>query len=63
MVVLGYAHLEPSVLEEVQDLEREYGIILLAFQKPPAPAELTQDQVIQIQQLERKLGCRLIAYQ
>ncbi|MDD1677624.1 MAG: hypothetical protein LUO93_00375 [Methanomicrobiales archaeon] len=63
MAVIGYAHLEPPALKAVQDLEKKYELVLLAFQKPSATAELTQDQIIQIQQLERKLGCRLIAYE
>jgi hypothetical protein len=62
MVTLGFAHLEHPALQGLQDLEKRHGIILLAYEKPPEPADLTQDQILQVQQLERKLSCRLIAY-
>jgi hypothetical protein len=62
MTVLGFAHLDEPVLHDVRDLEKKHGIVLLAYEKPPEPADLTQDQLIQIQQLERTMGCRLIAY-
>jgi hypothetical protein len=63
MVALGFAHLEHPVLKDLQEMEAKHGIILLAYEKPPEHAELTQDQLLQVQQLERKLRCRLIAYQ
>jgi hypothetical protein len=62
MVALGFAHLEHPALKDLQEIEEKHGIVLLAYKKPPEHAALSQDQIIQIQQLERKLGCRLIAY-
>ncbi len=62
MVSLAFAHLEHPMVKEVQSLENKYGVILLAYEKPPEPADLTQDQIIEVQRFERKLGCRLIAY-
>jgi hypothetical protein len=62
MVTLGFAHLEHPALLDLQDIEKKHGIILLAYEKPPEHAALTQEQILQVQHLERKLGCRLIAY-
>jgi hypothetical protein len=62
MVVLGFAHIDDSALKDLQKMEKEYGIILLAYETPPEPAALTQDQIIQVQNLEKKIDCRLIAY-
>jgi hypothetical protein len=62
MVVLGFAHLDGPALENIQELEKKHALILLAYEKPPEPAPLTQDQILQVQQLERKMHCRLIAY-
>jgi hypothetical protein len=62
MVTLGFAHLEETALRDVREMEKKHGIVLLAYEKPPEHAGLTQDQILAVQQLERKLGCRLIAY-
>ncbi len=62
MTVLGFAHLQEPALQDVRDLEEKHGIVLLAYEKPPEPADLTQDQLIKIQELEQTMGCRLIAY-
>ncbi len=62
MVSLGFAHLENPALKDLRGLEEKYGIILLAYQKPLEPAELSQDQIVELQHLERKLKCRILAY-
>jgi hypothetical protein len=63
MVALGFAHLEHPAIQDLRELEDKHGIVLLAYEKPLEIAKLTQDQIITVQQLERTLNCRLIAYE
>jgi hypothetical protein len=50
-------------VEEIQALEKETGKLLLAYYTPPIAADLTEDQLNKIQELERKLCVRLVAYE
>ena len=62
MVALGFAHPDEQALEEMRKLEEKHEIILIAYEKPPEPAELNHEQMLQLQALEKKTGYRLVAY-
>jgi hypothetical protein len=55
-------YLEEEGLKEIKDLEQETGKLLLAYYTPPIAANLTDQQLQRIQELERKLCVRLVAY-
>lgn len=58
------AHLDPSTLQELQALESELGITLVAMQADSAqePAELDDAQLKRIQAMEDKSGKVLLAF-
>ncbi len=57
------AHLDRDKLQKVEDLERQLGgAIVIAYDQPVVPAELTPEQVAILQRLERELGVCLVAY-
>ncbi|RQD82783.1 MAG: hypothetical protein D5R96_03870 [Methanocalculus sp. MSAO_Arc2] len=62
MVCPGYAHLEPAQVAKIEKLEDELGVILLAHEKPAPIASLTDADLQQIQDIEKKIGVRLVAY-
>ncbi len=57
-----YAKLNKDALSKVQELEKETGTILVAFEKETPYANLTEEQVKRLQQLEKELGVVLLAY-
>jgi hypothetical protein len=51
-------------LSEMQKLEHEMGVILLAwYQQPAEHAKLSDAQVRKLQELERSLDATIVAYQ
>lgn len=55
------AHLEKPALKALQELERELGATLVAYEEPEI-AELSEEQIKRIQSLEECLGSTVIAY-
>ena len=55
-------YLEDNGIKEIQDLENETGKMLLAYYTPPIASNLSHDQLTKIQELEKKLCVRLVAY-
>lgn len=62
MVCPGYAHLEPAKIAQINKLEAELGVILLAHERPASVAPLNEQELKQIREIERKMGIRLVAY-
>ena len=56
------AHLDQAELENVQQLESELGVVLVAIEPDPQPAKLNDDQLERIRTLEQKTGKTLLAY-
>jgi hypothetical protein len=56
-------YLDDSMVAEIQALEKDTGKLILAYYTPPAPADLSRDQLDRIQSLEKKLCVRLVAYE
>lgn len=55
--------LSPEGVSRMQSLEREMGVILLAwYQQPAEYAKLSDTQVEKLQDLERSLKTTVIAY-
>lgn len=61
-VTRKYAKLNKDDLNKIQSLEKETGMILLAYEKETPYAKLTDEQVQRIQQLEKEMGVVLLAY-
>ena len=56
------AELEDKTLKKIQQAEQKLGLVLLALEPDPAPAKLTQEQLIQLKKLEEETGKVLVAY-
>jgi len=58
------AQLGPSDLKDIQALEQNLGVMLVAMDcdRSSAPAQLTPEQLRQLQALEKKSGKVLLAY-
>jgi hypothetical protein len=55
-------YVDEKGIDEIQNIEKELGVTLLAYYTPPAAANLTDDQLNKIQELDKKLCVRLVAY-
>ncbi len=56
------ATLDQPSLTEIQQLEQELGIVLLAVEPDPLPAQLSEQALKRLQALEQHTGKVLIAY-
>ena len=56
-------YVDEKGLSEIQKLEQELGNTLIAYYTPPQPANLSDDKLAKIRELEKKLCVRLIAYE
>jgi len=56
-------YLDDEGVAELQALEKELGKCVMAYPTPPEPAALTPEQKAKIQNLEKKLCVRLVAYE
>lgn len=56
-------YLDEKSIAEIQALEKETGKLLLAYYTPPVAANLTDQQLNKIKELEKKLCVRLVAYE
>ncbi len=55
-------NLDDKGVAEIQALEKETGVRIMAYPTPPKAAELTKEQAAKIKALEEKLCVRLVAY-
>ena len=56
-------YIDRDGLAEIQALEKELGNTLIAFSTPPQPANLSDEKLSKIKELEKKLCVRLVAYE
>ena len=56
-------YLNEDNVREIQKLEEDTGTRILAYYTPPDPANLDDQQLEKIRDLEKKLCVRLVAYQ
>ena len=56
-------YIDKNGLAEIQALEKELGNTLIAFSTPPMPANLSDEKLSKIKELEKKLCVRLVAYE
>lgn len=57
------AKLSQDQLEYIRKFEERWNnLVLLAYEKPEPPAELSVEQLRKIQSLEKELGLTLVAY-
>ena len=57
-----YAKLNKEGITKLQELEKELGKIVIAYENESVYADLTPDQLKMMQDLENDLGVILIAY-
>lgn len=57
-----YARLNKDQITKLQELEKEIGKIIIAYEPAVPVARLSEDQLKQIQQVEQDLGLLLVAY-
>jgi len=55
-------YVDEAGVKEIQALENETGNQMLAYYAPPEPADLPDEYLKRIQNLEKKLCIRLVAY-
>lgn len=58
-----YAKLTPAQEKKVKDLEKDLGLIVLAFEKPPKYAALSAGALKRTEEVEKELGIKLVAYE
>ncbi|TAJ43471.1 hypothetical protein [Methanofollis fontis] len=63
MQCTAYAHLSGDKLKRLQEMEKEFGTILVAFEQVPAVAHLSESELEEIRGEEKKIGKILIAYE
>jgi hypothetical protein len=57
------AQLDEARMKQVQALERELGVWLVALEPEAQPASLSDEQLKKLQAKEKELGVVLVAYQ
>lgn len=56
-------YLNEDEIKAIEELEKQSGKRILAFYTPPAAADLNNETLTKIQDLEKKLCVRLVAYE
>lgn len=56
-------YVDEKGLAEIQALENDLGNTLIAYNTPPQPANLSDEKLAKIKNLEKKLCVRLVAYE
>ena len=56
-------YVDDEGVDQIKALEKELGKTLLAYYTPPEPANLSDSQLKKIEELEKTLCVRLVAYE
>ena len=56
-------YLDKEGVAAIQALEKETGMIIMAYPTPPVASDLPKEQLDKIRALEKKLCVRLVAYE
>ena len=56
-------YLDSNAVSEIESLEKETGKKILAYYNPPDAANLSNDHLKKIKDLENRLCVRLVAYE
>lgn len=56
-------YLDDKGVDQIQSLENELGMRVMAYATPSVPGNLSAEQLKRIEELEKKLCVRLVAYQ
>ena len=56
-------YIDKNGLAKIQALEDELGNTLIAYSTPPQPANLPDEKLNKIKELEKQLCVRLVAYE
>jgi len=57
-----YAHLKKDQINKLQELEKELGKVVIAYEPEPTFARLSEEQLKRVQEVEQELGLILVAY-
>ena len=60
--VVGAYQKKLEEMAAIQDLEKETGTTIMAYPTPPQAADLSEEKVKKIKELEKKLCVRLVAF-
>ena len=55
-------YVDDKAVKEIRDLENETGTLIMAYATPYVSADLSPEQLRKIEDLEKKLCVRLVAY-
>lgn len=55
-------YIDKKGISEIQELEKETGTCIMAYSTPPIAADLPPEKLKKIEELEKKLCVRLVAY-
>lgn len=59
----GYTNPEEKDLSELKECEEKMNVVLLAVEKEPKVADLSAEALKAIQDVESKIGVKLVAYE
>ena len=57
-----YAKIDAKTLDKIKILEKEIGVILLAYEKLPTYAKIPDSDVVKLKEVERSMGVTLLAF-
>ncbi len=57
-----YARLNKDEISKLQELEKEIGKIVIAYEPASTYAQLSEEQLRRLQQFEQELGVILVAF-
>ena len=59
----GYAKMKPEAVKRMMELEKEFGIVLLAYERPAMFATVAAKDLEKMESLEKEMGVKLVAYE
>ena len=57
-----FKQLTPDALEKLQKMEKKWGHCIIAYEQFPDPAKLNDDELKEVQSLEKDLQAVLVDY-
>ena len=58
-----FAELKENELKGLKECEDEMGVILVAYERPVLPADISRPKLEKIKLLEKEIGLKLVAYE
>jgi hypothetical protein len=58
-----YARIEPKAVEKLMAVEKDLGVLLLAYERPAKFATVTAKDLEKMESLEKEMGVKLVAFE